>query len=114
MTHTFDRHRRLIYQAILVEKCARVKAEARRNEGSGEVAKYERRAASLQKELKEVREDLEALTLEKRNLAIKAKQLESRLERAEEERAGVHEPLRDTQIKLKILTFSALIFMQLL
>ena len=77
-----------LLQAILAEKCARVRAEARSNEGSGDAAKAERRAAALQKELQETREDLEALTVERRNLAVKAKQLESKLERVEEEREG--------------------------
>ena len=101
---TLGCRRRSIDQAILAEKCARVKAEARSNEGSGEVAKSERRTAALQKELKEAREDLEAMALEKRNLAIKAKQLESRLERAEEEREGVHQPLRVTHMSVNYLT----------
>ena len=65
---------------------------AQGEQGGEATAKAERRVAGLQSELAEARADVERLTRERRDLAVKAKQLESKLERIEEERQGA---LRD-------------------
>lgn len=75
-------------QALLSEKVSRLRAAAHGQEDGEAAAKAERRIAGLQRELAEAREDIERMTLERRGLAIKAKQLESKLERMEEERQG--------------------------